>query len=147
VAGSIARVAGRSLAGVVIGLVILVVAAILFLRWQEQQAEQEVRDDQAEQAEIIREDLERLRDDGPFEEPEVDDLVYSVQGSLLVSMTERADDVRVIVRVAGFGPPASIMSPSYACHGFTVPLSSAPVTVERLSPEKGHGLPEECISR
>lgn len=134
------------LAGV-LAVVVLVPATFAVMVWRDwRQGEDDARDDQARHAEIVRGKLERLRDDGPLEEADVDALLFTVQGSRLISMTERPDDVRVVAYVPGFGAPAlGVPGPSYACFGFTIPSSSAPVTVERLSAGGGSGRPEECI--
>ncbi|RIQ21087.1 hypothetical protein [Jiangella rhizosphaerae] len=146
-AGRTWTLVGRALAGVVLGLVVLVAAGIAIVWWQWQQAEQEVLDDQATQAEIVRGKLERLRDRGPLLEADVAEVVDRAENGTLYSMTERRDDTYIVASVGALGGPAiSVQSgPDYACYGFTVPASSEPVTVERLSPEEGRW-PEECRS-
>ncbi|WP_026874310.1 hypothetical protein [Jiangella gansuensis] len=133
--------------GALIGMAALAIAAVLLVWWQWQQAEQKVLEEQVTQAETIRGLLERSRAAGRLEEADVEAIVRRAEGGELYSMTERADDIYIVARVGAHGRPAfGVPGLDYACFGFNVPVFSAPVTIERLSPEEGYGWPDECRS-
>ncbi|TDC51487.1 hypothetical protein E1212_11945 [Jiangella ureilytica] len=140
------------MAALAVVLVLLVTTLVIVIWYQWRQGEQEVLDEQAAEAEIMRGRLERNRDAGEFDEAVgarlediVEDLVTRTQDGELVSVTERPDDLQVVA-VVGVPPAIAISAQSgvdKACFEFTVPPSPAPVIVERLSPDEGRW-PDEC---